>query len=66
MNYNYKEIKISIGNGAWNPQKHDLVLTYNSKSPLGFVMKWTPVKEEVEPEIVKFDEANDILKKFMI
>lgn len=64
MNYNYKEIKISIHNGVWNPQKHDLVLTYNSKSPLGFIMKMSPTEQE--PEVKNVDEAKEILKKFML
>ena len=65
MTFDYKkikEIKISIAKGVWDPQKHDIILSYDSKSDLGFKMKLQPV----DPKIENFDDATAILKKYML
>lgn len=65
MSFNYKqirEIKISIAKGVWNPENHDIILSFDPKSPLGFKMKMIPV----DPEIVDVTQAKEILQKYML
>ncbi len=59
---NIKQIRISVNNGVWNAEMHNLVLTLDPKTKSGIIIKYEPI----EPEIKNVDEAKEILKKFML
>lgn len=65
MSFDYKkikEIKISVNDGVWNAEKYSLTLTLDPRTKSGFVVKL----QLNEPEIKNFDDAKEVLKKFML
>jgi len=59
-----KNINIKFDTGVWNPQTHNILLSYDPLAKAGFTVKIVSVNDE--PPITSFKEADEILKKFKI
>jgi hypothetical protein len=59
-----KNINIKFDTGVWNPQTHNILLSYDPLATAGFIVKIVSVNDE--PPITSFKEADEILKKFKI
>ena len=59
---NIKKININIDNGSWNPETHDIVLTYDPTTTSKFTIKM--IKTTDDRPITDLSEAQAILKKF--
>lgn len=59
-----KNISIKFNNGVWNADTHNIILTRDTASKLGFTIKMTNTTDKnVVPDLTL---ANDLLKKFRI
>ena len=58
-----KNINIKFDTGCWNPQTHNILLSYDPKSNNGFTIKVVSLDDE---PITSFAEADQLLKKFKI
>jgi hypothetical protein len=59
-----KNISINMNNFTWNADTHDILLTRDLKSDLGFSVKLIEISEE--KMLKDLTLANDLLKKFRI
>lgn len=55
-----KTVNLNFNSGHWNPETHDIRLTYDPTVKLGFTMKLVPIEDDT---ILNFDLANTILDK---
>jgi hypothetical protein len=58
-----KNININLNNSEWNPETHDILLTYDPKQLMKFTIKI--IKTEEEP-ILDVSLAQGILNKFKL
>lgn len=61
---NIKNININMDKSGWNPETHDMVLTYDPTKTAKFTIKL--VKMNVEAPIVDMTLAEEVLKKFRL
>jgi hypothetical protein len=67
MEFNKTQIKtitINMNTGSWNPETHDIVVTRDPKTALGFTVKLVSV--DFIPTVVDVSQANVLLKKFTL
>jgi hypothetical protein len=58
-----KSVNIKFDNGSWNPQTHNILLSYHPLSDVGFTIKIVSIEDQ---PITTFAEADEVLKKFKI
>ena len=59
-----KDINIKFGNKLWNPQTHNILLSYDPNCNTGFSVKIVAVYDT--PPITNLNEAEEVLQKFRI
>jgi hypothetical protein len=59
-----KDINIKFNNKLWNPQTHNILLSYDPNYVTGFSVKIVAVYDT--PPITNLDKAKQVLKKFRI
>ena len=59
---NIKNININMNKAGWNPETHDMVLTYDPTKTSKFTIKLVKVPEEAP--ILDITLAKEVLKKF--
>lgn len=60
-----KDINIKFGNKLWNPQTHNILLSYDPNYVTGFSVKIVAVYDDTPP-ITDLDKAKQVLQKFRI
>ena len=58
-----KNININCNAGAWNPETHDMLLTYDTSSLSGFKIN---LISKVNTQITDVSQAEELLKKFRL
>lgn len=67
MKINHKQIKtisINMNTGSWNADTHNILLTKDTSSDLGFSIKFIKIIDDVECNDLTL--SNDILNKFKL
>lgn len=65
--FNYTQIKtitINVDNGVWNPDKHNILLSYDPTSANKLSVKLIPIEDTLP--IVNMNMAENVLKQFRL